>query len=127
MIKGIIVGHSGFGKAVLKAIQSISGRNEHIECFSNDGLSTNELTDEIKALCEGECEDGVIVFVDVFGGSCWRAAKMTRLSNSHIISGFNLPMILSFINKRETIPFDELVSVIESDGKRAIVRESEKV
>jgi len=123
MIKGLIVGHRDFGKAILNAMESISGSIENIEWVSNDGLSTNELAEKIRAACELNGEEGILVFVDVYGGSCWRAAKMARASNARIITGINLPMLLSFIHKRETISLDELPAVMENDGKRAIQSE----
>ena len=84
------------------------------------GLSTNEMVDLIKSKSENNSGDGVILFVDIYGGSCWRAAKMAKLPKGHIITGINLPMLLSFIQKRKTLTFDELPSIMEIDGKRAI-------
>lgn len=123
MIKGLIVGHRDFGKAIINAAESISGCTERIEYVSNEGLSTNELADKIKVLCNRDCDEGVVLFVDVYGGSCWRAAKMAKTSNAHIVTGLNLPMLLSFVQKRKTVSFDVLPSVMETDGKRAIMIE----
>lgn len=123
MVIGLIVGHSDFGQAVLHAAESIAGDIEHIEYVSNDGLSTDDLVEKLRAFCGKNSDDSVLVFVDVYGGSCWRAAKMARLPNSNIIAGLNLPMLLSFMQKRKSLSFDELVHVIENDGKRAIKSE----
>ena len=60
------------------------------------------------------------VFVDVYGGSCWRAARLARLPKAHVITGFNLPMLLSFVTKRTTVPFEEIPSVLNTDGERGI-------
>ncbi|MFC1560971.1 PTS sugar transporter subunit IIA [Candidatus Latescibacterota bacterium] len=122
MIKGFIVGHKNIGDGLLKALESISGPFENIFFFSNNGLSTSELADKICAACN-DCDDEVMILVDVFGGSCWRAAKMAKLPRCHIVTGLNLPMLLSFVNKRKTFSFDELYTIIENDGKRGIISE----
>ena len=121
MIKGFIIGHENIGDGLLKALKSISGSSEHISFFSNTGLSTRELADKIYAACNNG--DEVMIFVDIFGGSCWRAAKMAKLPKSHIVTGLNLPMLLSFVNKRNQFSFDELFTIIENDGKRGIKSE----
>jgi mannose/fructose-specific phosphotransferase system component IIA len=123
VIKGLIMAHKELGESILRAVESISGQCEDMWYLSNEGLSTNELADKIKKICEGCGDEGVIIFVDIYGGSCWRAAKISRPGKLHIINGFNLPMLLSFINKRKVFQLDELASILESDGKRAITSE----
>ena len=120
MIKGLVIGHCDFSRAVMNVLESVLGDIESIDFISNDGLSTDDLTERIQSLCEACVQDGVLVFVDMYGGSCWRAAKKANLRNTHIVSGFNIPMLLSFIHKRQTLKFNELVRTIEHDGKRAI-------
>jgi len=120
VIRGLLVGHAGFGEALLKALESISGVHEEIIPVSNEGLSTRDIADRIQDAARDSHDEGIIVFVDVFGGSCWRAAKSARIPMSRIITGFNLPMLLSFVNKRTILPFEELAEVMENDGKRGI-------
>lgn len=123
MIAGLIVGHRNIGEAILTAIESISGNPEHLSSISNNGLSTGELTEKIKNFVSSTNNDGLLIFVDVYGGSCWRAAKMAKAPGSHIVTGINLPMLLSFIKKRESFSFDDLPGVLETDGKRGITCE----
>ena len=123
MIKGLVVGHRKVSAALLEALESISGTYEYLIPISNDGLSTRELVDKIKGAFSENTDEEVIIFIDVFGGSCWRAAKMAQLPRCHIITGLNLPMLLSFVNKRKTLSFDDLSAVLETDGKRGIKSE----
>ncbi len=123
MIKGLIVGHRNIGEGLLNALESISGSFENIIFISNNGLSTNEIAEKIKEACKEYQNDDVMIFIDVYGGSCWRAAKTAKLSGSHIVTGLNLPMLLSFVNKRNTFSFDELCTILETDGKRGIKSE----
>jgi mannose/fructose-specific phosphotransferase system component IIA len=122
VIVGIIVGHQDIGAGLIKALDSISGPAKDLYFLSNNGLSTRELAAQI----EDQCENGerqVLIFVDVYGGSCWRAAKMARMHSGSIVTGLNLPMLLSFVNKRLTVPFEQLPAILAEDGKRGITYE----
>jgi len=122
VIQGLIVGHKDIGTGLLAALESISGPVAGLRFFSNSGLSTKELAAKITAYCvDDTCR--VIIFADVYGGSCWRAAKMAGASHIRIVSGLNLPMLLSFVNKRDMVPFDELPAVLAEDGLRGIIVE----
>ncbi len=123
MINGLIIGHKDISRAILEALESIIGTCKNLISISNEGLSTTEIVDKIKQAYNGSTEEEVIIFIDVFGGSCWRAAKMAQLPKSHIVTGLNLPMLLSFVNKREKISFDDLYVILETDGKRGIKSE----
>ncbi|MFC1692504.1 PTS sugar transporter subunit IIA [Candidatus Latescibacterota bacterium] len=123
MIEGLIVGHRDIGAGILKALKSISGSFEHLSYISNEGFSTTELVAEIKSSFSSDGENELIIFIDVYGGSCWQAAKIAKPIKSHIITGVNLPMLLSFINKRELFSLDELPAILEKDGKRGIKSE----
>ena len=123
MIRGLIIGHRDIGESILRSLESISGEHEHISFLSNDGLSTKELSEKIKEFHSEFPDESLFIFIDVYGGSCWRAAKMAQLAGSHILTGVNLPMLLSFVNKRCSFPFDDLLHILETDGKRGIKSE----
>ena len=122
MISGLIIAHKCLGESLLAALEAISGHPDSIESLSNDNMSTSQLVTRIQEF-SGNVKNGMLLFVDVYGGSCWRAAKMSKTENTHIITGVNLPMLLSFINKRDKIALDELPSILEHDSKRGIVPE----
>jgi mannose/fructose-specific phosphotransferase system component IIA len=50
------------------------------------------------------------------------ACKSLALSPEQtvIVSGVNLPMLLSFFTKRNTLNFEELSRVVQADGLRGI-------
>ncbi len=122
MIQGIVVAHRNYSEAALGALTGMYGAVERLSGISNEGLSSAELTERIRQTADSD-GDGVCIFVDAFGGSPWRAARMARVPGSVILTGFNLPMLLSFVTKRDTVPFSELPAVLETDGKRGIVVE----
>lgn len=120
MIGGIIVGHKELGGCLLSALKSIAGNFDNMASLSNEGMSTRELAERINETASSMNADNVLVFVDIYGGSCWQAAKIATEGKGAIITGVNLPMILSFIHKRNIIPFGELSAALENDGKRGI-------
>jgi len=122
MIGGILVGHGTFSACLVGMLETINGSAEKILGTTNNGLSTSELVDTIVEMADGLGDDGLILFVDIFGGSCWQAAKIVkaRLENVHIVTGTNLPMLLSFIHKRGDNDFDELPGILSADGVRGI-------
>lgn len=122
MIRGFVIGHRDISNAFAAVLDSISGHVTDIYFFSNEGLSTGELAEAVKKTAS-DSDEGTIIFVDLYGGSCWRAAKQAKLPKSHVVSGFNLPMLLSFINKRDSYSFDELPAVLKHDAKRGIMLE----
>ena len=122
MIRGFIIGHGDISNAFAEVLDSISGQVNNVLFFSNEGLSTRELAEALKNSAS-DTDEGTMIFVDLYGGSCWRAAKQARLQNSCIISGFSLPMLLSFINKRESNSFEELPAILKHDAKRGLILE----
>jgi mannose/fructose-specific phosphotransferase system component IIA len=123
MMYGMVVAHKKVGDAVLHALEGIYGTFGNFKVLSNEGCSTKELADKIREECSFFTDREVCIFIDVYGGSCWRAAKLAKLPVCHILSGFNLPMLLSFLQKRDQIPFEEIPAVLETDGKRGIIAE----
>jgi len=120
MIGGLIVGHRDLGESLLRVVESIAGDYESLASVSNDGLSTSDLVERIREVSAAMNVDSLFIFVDAYGGSCWKAAKLAQRDNFHIITGLNLPMLLSFIHKRESFPCDELKEILVTDGKRGI-------
>jgi len=120
MIGGLIVSHGDFGESLLRVVESIVGDFENLASVSNGGLSTSDLVERIGEVSAGMNVESLFVFVDAYGGSCWKAAKLAQRGDFHIITGLNLPMLLSFIHKRESFPCDELKKILVTDGKRGI-------
>ncbi len=120
MTGGIIIAHRSFGRGIMDAALCISGDIEGLSCLSNEGLSTAELTERIRDTIEESAADDIILFVDLFGGSCWRAAMTAARNVSHVVAGVNLPMIISFVHKRDKHGVDELSKILETDAKRGV-------
>ena len=120
MIGGIIVSHKDAAQGMLNALRCMYGDIERLTSLSNEGLSTNELSGLIAETARSFDAEGICVFVDTYGSSCWRAAKLAGIPNARVITGFNLPMLLSFVTKRTNVPFSDLSAVLATDAGRGI-------
>lgn len=124
MIGAVVIAHQSLARELVAAAEGIAGRQEKLVPLSNDGLSLDALKKAVAAVLEKEdFSEGVFLFVDMIGGSPWRAAMEKAGSGVCVLTGVNLSMLLSFLQKRKgDAAFEELAAVIEHDGKRGIKR-----
>ena len=117
MVGAIIVTHDSLGEALLNSIFAIMGPQEKVINVNNREYSAENLRQVTSKYIElyEEC----ILFVD-FYGSTFAAAKAAA-EDLPIISGVNLPMLLSFFNKRQNLELKILAETVSADGKRGIV------
>ena len=66
------------------------------------GESLNEFTDSLKKKTEElDTGDGVLILVDLFGGTPAHAVTALISNKVKVISGFNLPMVMEILSVRE--------------------------
>ncbi len=118
MIKGIIIGHGDFARALLDAAERILGKQKMVEVISNANLSCESLTQLIKEKLPRDSQK-VIIFVDLPGGSCAISCLNLMKENRdlNIICGINLPILIEFFLLRERHSIDELVPILIKKGK----------
>lgn len=128
MVGVLILTHGGLADELLAAARKISGPLERFEALPldwSDGLDEahRKVGDAIDRLDTG---DGVLVLVDIFGGTPSNAA-MAYLEDGRVdvISGVNLPMVvrLGCLGLAE-MSLDELTTWIRKKGKDSICRGS---
>ncbi|HHW02545.1 MAG TPA: PTS sugar transporter subunit IIA [Thermoanaerobacterales bacterium] len=115
MIGVLIVTHGDFGKELLKSAELIIGKqNRTMTLGLFHGDSVDSLKDNIsKAIDELNEGDGVLIFVDLYGGSPSNAAAMNLKKNImdskvECITGVNLPMILEALTMRASYTLSRL-------------------
>jgi len=129
MVEAVIVTHGLLGKELLRAAEGIAGPQEGMAVISNEELSSDKLEAKLlETLNRRRSRSGLILFTDLFGGSCWRACMKVAsdigwgsFGGIAVLSGVNLSMLLSFFQKRRALSYPELVRTLESDGKRSII------
>jgi mannose/fructose-specific phosphotransferase system component IIA len=124
MVAGILVGHGDLPRAFLKTIESIIGTPDNFQIVSNEQCSLNELKSRIESAIRALGNQDIIIFVDIFGGSCANVSKALRKQPSQqqlgIICGVSLPMLIKYFQYRERLNFKELLQLLEKTGKDEI-------
>ncbi len=120
-VHALIVGHGEYPHGLLSAAESIVGKQEGVAVISNRGLGSEELQEKIEAEF-GECADGLFVFVDLVGGSCFNACRnlLPRCPGWVLISGANLPMIVTYLSYRNRLAGGALLEKTLEAGRRGI-------
>jgi PTS system mannose-specific IIA component len=125
MVGAVIVAHSSIGKELIATAEYIVGKIEGITAVSID-CETNAFEARkaiARALKEVDQGDGVLLLTDLFGGSPSNIAfSFLNKEKIDVVTGANLPMILTFWNKREDNKgLTELAKLIQLSGIRNIV------
>ena len=122
MIRGVVYTHADLGAAFCRTVESMLGPQGDLQGISNEGLSGKSVQLKLEeTIADGEGES--IIFTALFGGSCWQAAEKFSRERGEIrhITGVNLPMLISFVNKRETTSLDELTDLLGEYGRKGIL------
>jgi len=125
VIGAIIVTHALVGKELIAAAEYLIGKMEGIEAVSIDRESNSfEARKEIiKTMEKVDQGEGLLLLTDLAEGSAanivfsfWVQEKV------EVVTGVNLPMVLTFWNKRETHTFQEVAKAVQLSGQRSINR-----
>lgn len=123
MVGGILFTHGDIGRELLRTAESIIGGQENVVALSNEGCSATLMEDVLSETLSEECfRDGAVIFVDLARGSCWVAVERIKQNykNIYLISGVNLPMLLRFFYKRDTLDLQTLVQNLRKGGIEGI-------
>jgi PTS system mannose-specific IIA component len=128
MIGLVIVSHGELGDALLNTAALIYGSCQRCTALKLlPGGRVEELTERIVAAAKTLDEsDGIIIMVDMTGGSCANAALMATRdwqgSQLVVVTGANLSMVLQVLHRRESMPVLELMRKILDTGRQGISR-----
>lgn len=127
MIGCILLTHGDLCFGLKDTLEGIMGKQEGLAVISNVGLGKEELISAIEEKVDDQnCGDGMVIFVDMFGTSCWQTATKVASKkggagrNLAVITGVNLPMLVKFFSLRESLPVDRLVPLIRREGEKGI-------
>jgi len=120
--EAFIITHGNLAFALLDAAEKIVGKQQHVYIYSNKEDSLPVLIEKISKRLEKVKSKHNIFFIDLMGGSCWNLANMIRkkYSSVTIITGVNLPMLMSYFLNCQEMPFINLVKKVINDGSRGI-------
>jgi PTS system mannose-specific IIA component len=124
MVGAVIIAHSFIGKELIATAEYIFGKIDGIVAVSidckMDALEARKVISE--AIKQVEQGNGVLILTDLFGGSPSNIAfSFLNKEKTEVVTGVNLPMILTFWNKRKDNTLMELAKFIYFAGRRSIV------
>jgi len=125
VVGAVIIAHSFIGKELIATAEYFVGPMNGIAAVSiNSKMEAFEarqiISETMKQVDQG---DGVLMLTDLFGGSPSNLAfSFLNKEKVEVITGINLPMILTFWNKRESMGLRELAKNVQLSGRRSIVR-----
>ena len=123
MIGVVFVTHFHLAEELLQALTLIVGERPNFRAIGLDpSLAPEEMRSRIeKAIREVDKESGVLVLVDMFGGTPSNLS-MSFLDEDHVevITGLNLPMLVKSAQLKEGIPIHEAAVLVRDYGQRNI-------
>ncbi len=126
MKNAIILTHGAIGEALIEAVYGILGIKDGLWALSVTEMSVAEISERLLSIVNApdKKEDGVIIMASLKGGSCWNVAVAVAMqySNVNVVSGVNLPMVLSFMTKRENTNLEVLTDFMIKDGVRGLCK-----
>jgi mannose/fructose-specific phosphotransferase system component IIA len=117
-----IISHENLAQALMQTVEKIVGSQKNVFTYSNSRDSLPLLAEKIKKQLEETGARQAVFFIDMMGGSCWALANIIRKEypTMAIISGMNLPMLLSFFTNMGELSFTQLVKKVRDNGIRGI-------
>ena len=123
MVGILIICHCNLGKELLSAAELILGRVENSDYMAISQVTENEellktIAEKIAALDKGS---GVLVLTDMFGGTPSNLSlSLLNDERVEVLTGVNLPMVISAVQFRDSLFLKELGERAESEGRRSI-------
>jgi len=119
----IIVAHGDIGDSLIKAAELILGSIDNTDIVR---IQRNIICEKLRKEIQKKMEkvdngDGVVILTDMFGGTPSNIS-LSFLNNEmvEVISGVNLPMLLSIIQNRSSLGLKELALRAMKDGIKGI-------
>lgn len=124
MVGAVIVAHSLIGKELIATAEYLVGQMNGIAVVSIDckmeAFEARQIISE--AINQVDLGDGVLILTDLFGGSLSNLSfSFLNKEKVEVVTGVNLPMILTFWNKRENMGLMDLAKTVQLSGMRSIV------
>jgi PTS system mannose-specific IIA component len=129
MLRVLLVTHGALGEALLETAAEIIGPREGVEALSNRGLDRAGLVARLRDhLLAVPAEEGLLLLTDMPGGSTHLAARLALRELAEPLAarvhgpltGVNLPLLLTVLNRRESTPPAELLEILVDRGRAGI-------
>jgi len=131
MVKIIVVAHGELAQELVNSVEAIVGKQSNLYVVKREvGDSLIQMKERVNSLLKDVSDDdGSLILTDMVGGTpCNASAPMCMLFNAEILSGVNLPMILSaiFLSKKD-ITISDLAEKVLFDGQKSMINVKKKL
>ncbi|BCL80706.1 PTS mannose transporter subunit IIAB [Ktedonobacteria bacterium brp13] len=125
MIGIVVVSHGPLAEGLKSAAEMIVGPQERFLALGmNPAADLDELRKQIESaateVAAGD-EAGVMVLVDLMGGSPANASAYLANSGTTVLCGVNLPMLLEVLTTRERTNIEELTEIALQAAKDGVI------
>jgi fructoselysine and glucoselysine-specific PTS system IIA component len=123
MRKFLIATHGSFAKGVKSSLDIIIGETENLSLIEAYVGENKSIEEELKKVLDDLREgDELVIFSDLLGGSVTNQILQQALrENVHIVSGFNLPLLLDILLSDADSPVEEIIGNSINNAKDQIV------
>ncbi|MBL4889376.1 MAG: PTS sugar transporter subunit IIA [Candidatus Lindowbacteria bacterium] len=131
----IIASHGGMAEATLRSAEQIVGPVESAQVVTMSfSMNLDDLEKEFRTAISNLNEDeGIMILVDLFGGSCSNVAARLYKEFSEkgrkfaVLAGFNLPMVVEFACSTQRGDLLQITEKISTAGQNACINVGNKL
>lgn len=123
----VLVSHGKFAAGLKDSLEMLAGKRDDLQAFGLlDGVGADEYGLMLKeALKDVGTDDEFIVLGDLIGGSPLStflkvAGELDILSRCVIIGGMNLPVALTCVLMKDSMPLEMIPAAVVQEGKDAL-------
>ena len=124
MIGIIVISHGSLARELVKSTEMLMGESDQL---AYEGImpedSSDHFYERVSALASRlDTGDGVAALVDLYGGTpCNTVARISRERNMRIVTGANLPMVMTAVAERtEEMTLNDFVAAVLAMGKESV-------
>jgi PTS system mannose-specific IIA component len=125
VIKIVVSAHGKLAQELVNSAEIVAGKQCNLYVVKKSGNDSlvqmqNKINNLLKSIND---EDGILILTDMIGGSpCNASTTACRSLNAEILSGVNLPMVLSAIfSSKNTKTVSVLAEKVLLDGQKSII------
>ncbi|AYL95694.1 PTS sugar transporter subunit IIA [Mucilaginibacter celer] len=121
--KFLIATHGRLAGGVKSSLDIITGAMDSIFLIEAYVDENRSIEDDIKAVVDQVGDnDELIVFSDIMGGSVTnQVLQYASQSNVHVVSGFNLPLVIEIVLADTDTPAQEVIAEAIENAKQQMV------
>lgn len=127
MSKILLMTHGQMAQGMQDSIGLVFGQSDNLIVKSlNAGENIQDFRQSVKKIIEENTKDGILMLVDIFGGSPYNTAmyfyqQFKEKIDIKVVTGVNLPMLIEALASCDIMPLEELKDACISAGKDQIL------